>query len=683
MRGRSGAVHGPAGDPRRVGFVGRRGPLGLFAAQLAAPDDPGRRRIMWIHGIGGVGKSTLVDELRQIAIGRGAVTAKVDDSVRGVAEALDAIATQFAGQGRPLKRFAGQVAEYRRARAFAELDAVPAGPASVVTRTAVGFGLHAARAIPGVGVVAGVADPMQLAEQADQFRGRVAHRLRRDGDPRPFLDPAEALSPGFAEALTQVAARAQIVLFFDTYERTGAFLDEWLQALLAGRYGPLPDALTWVLSGRGGMDPHRWGPLLPMVADVPVEPFSLAESREFLDAQQVTEPRVREVLLAVSDRLPLHLAMLADRHPDSPEAVGDFTGDAVDCFLRWEADPQLRALAVSAALPRWINRDVLDALTSCQQNTSETSSDGPSRWSWLLAQSFVTRRSGRCHYHEVVRTAMIRVARSESPARWRRTHALLAERHAVWRGDLGGTDMWADAMWHEHRLEEAYHRLCADPVHALAEALAGAVHAGRVGESGYGMWARMFEQAGTDAASSELRRWAERLTTALNTAPDGASAGHHQGGAARSASAGSSGTGFLSVLLASGLLSTRNRAGGHVCGTVRAARAPAARPSPTSTGPSPSTRICRGHCPAAARPIGGWVGRRRPSPTSNAPWSSLPTTPPPGPTWPGATWPSGTTGPRTPISPAPWTSSRETPGPSSASVRRFSDKSASRRPWRP
>ena len=165
---------------------------------------------------------------------------------------------------------------------------------------------------------------------------------------------------------------------------------------------------------------------------------------------------------------------------------------------------------MAAALPRSVNEDTLAILT-------DSGHDGTGLFAWLRAQPFVTYVAGRCHYHEVVRAAMIRLARGQSPARWRRQHLSLAAEHGVWRREISDEDRWSDPMWREHRLEETYHRLCAEGANALPEALSSIVHADSQSEELRGQWAQMLIQAGTDADIATVRRWGERLKSALLT----------------------------------------------------------------------------------------------------------------------------------------------------------------------
>jgi tetratricopeptide (TPR) repeat protein len=500
------------GRQQAAGFVGREGPLAQFQANLAVPvGDPARRLVFFIHGDGGVGKTSLMMQMREIAAEHGSLTAYLDESVFGVPDAMHVIAVELARQGEPMKRFTRLFDTYRKRRHEVETDRdAPPEAAVFLTSTAVRVGLHAARAVPGVGGLTDAVDAASLAEQADRFRKFLGTKFRSHQDVAMLLSPAQALTPVFVEELAAIGGRRAFGLFLDTYERTGPILDDWLIALLAGRYGPLPPNLVVTIAGRSSMDTERWAPYLVTVADTPLAPFTEVEARQFLAKQQITDQRIVEVMLAVSGRLPLLLATLAKNHPQDPAQIGDPSGDAVERFLKWETDQQRRVLAVAAALPRSVNEDTLAVLASDGADCTEL-------FAWLRAQPFVTYQAGRCHYHEVVRATMIRLARGQSPTRWRQQHRSLADQHQAWRREIGEQDAWSDPVWREHRLEETYHRLCADGARSLPDALSGIVQAGSESDAVRGQWAQMLTQAGTDADAATVRDWGERLESALLT----------------------------------------------------------------------------------------------------------------------------------------------------------------------
>jgi hypothetical protein len=112
--------------------------------------------------------------------------------------------------------------------------------------------------------------------------------------------------------------------------------------VLDGDYGDLPESLVLTIAGRHPLNPGDWADYAPVLADVPIVPFTEAEARQLLTAKGVTDERVIEVILTVSGRLPLLVATLAGNQPTDPGQVGDPSGDAVERFLKWEPDDERR-----------------------------------------------------------------------------------------------------------------------------------------------------------------------------------------------------------------------------------------------------------------------------------------------------------------------------------------------------
>jgi tetratricopeptide (TPR) repeat protein len=498
-----------------AGFVARADELARFRANLALPvDDPGRRFVFAIHGDGGVGKTLLSRRLRELADGHGSATAWADERVFGVPEAMQAISVDLSRAGVDTGGFDKLLANYLRRRQEAADDPnAPAGTATFITKTVVRVGLSAVKAAPGAGGLADSIDKDTAAEQADLLRQYLARKFRRHEDVRLLLSPVEVLSPAFTEALARAGRRRPLALFFDTYEQTGTFLDSWLRQVLDGNYGQLPADLVVTIAGRHALDMSAWSGYTGVMASVPLVPFTEAEARQFLSGRGVTGERVIQVILKVSGRLPLLLAMLAENQPADPEKVGDPSGSAVERFLTWETDQTRRSLAVTAALPRVVNEDVLGVLASAG---GLDAGERGRLFGWLRSLPFVTADAGRCSYHEVVRTAMIRLERSQSPARWRERHQALAAAHQTWASQVSAEDAWADPRWRDLRLEAAYHLLCSDPSAELTGVLTGLAYALDQGRAVAVQWAQMIAQAGGDTGAAVISDWGQRLDESLS-----------------------------------------------------------------------------------------------------------------------------------------------------------------------
>ncbi|MFH8346079.1 tetratricopeptide repeat protein [Streptomyces sp. NPDC018045] len=509
---------------RGDGFVGRDGELAAFRANLARdPADPDFRFLHHLRGQGGVGKTSLVQRFEQMARERGALTVYTDESVHGVPEAMAEISARLGRQGSPLKSFDKLLATYRERRHEAEAalagpdepggEAPPSPGSMLIARAGVaGMGL-----IPGAGPLAGAMDTTQLARGTDRLRGRIGARLRNHDDVRLVLSPVEVLTPVFVRELGEAADTVPVLaLFFDTHEATGPLLDTWLRdVLFSDRYGPLAPNVMVTLSGRDALDPSCWADHLDHVTDVPLDAFTEAEARRFLAARDITDAETVEVILRLTGRLPVLVSTLAENRPHAAEAVDDPSDTAVERFLKWETDPVRREAALAAALPRHLDEDVY------REAVDAAAAD---HFGWLCALPFVTGRGGRWQYHEVVRTAMLRLQRRRSPRVWAERHGRLAAAARRWReecaGDRGPAECRRDGRWREFRLREIYHALCADPRVFLAEALSEVTRTAQYEPPAVRLVAETVRQAGKDADAPEARDWGARLTAALD-GPEG------------------------------------------------------------------------------------------------------------------------------------------------------------------
>ncbi|WP_217554076.1 tetratricopeptide repeat protein [Streptomyces sp. GbtcB6] len=518
---------------RRSGFIGRRGELSVFRENLNRdPAGDAFQYIFHVHGQAGVGKTSLVRQWETVARERQAVTAYLDDDVHSVIEAMETISTQLGRQQVVLKRFEKLLAVYRQRRHEAEALQIGAAgpeaagsaaetgqspPASVSSMVMAQAGLAGLGLVPGLGAVAGAMDPQQLAQSTDRLRAALSARLRNHDDVQLVLSPVQMLTPVFLQDLAEAAERHDwMVLFFDVFEQTGPVLNTWLRDVLTGEeYGELPVNLVAVLSGQGRLDTRCWGDHLELVAEVPLEVFTEEEARRLLAARGVTDPDVIEVVLQLTGRLPVLVDLLAQTRPHNTGEIGDPSDTAVERFLKWETHPHRRTTALACALPLQLDEDLFRTVAP------ETAAD---EYAWLRGLPFVTGEAGRCRYHDVVRTPMLRLQRTQSPAHWQQQHTLLADTHRqrarILEEALTTDQHWADGAWREHRLNETYHRLCADPRQALPDALGQVIHACDQGAAVLRRWSQILAQAGTDSDTTALTTWSRSLTPPAPDADD-------------------------------------------------------------------------------------------------------------------------------------------------------------------
>ncbi|MEA5616675.1 tetratricopeptide repeat protein, partial [Cronbergia sp. UHCC 0137] len=496
-------------ERQQSGFVGREDQIKHFRENLTLPVES-RMFLFNIWGQGGVGKSTLLKQFRKIAEDAKTITAYIDEAEKTVPDVLGRLAEDLENKGYKLPQFSERYKVYRQKRQELETDPdAPQGFSAFVGKTFAKTGLRLARQIPVGGAMVGLVDEDALANQAGEWSSYIAKKLTNKDEVLLVNEPVEILTPLFLEDIVKITEKVDIALFLDTYERTGEFLDSWLRDTLEGRYGEIPPKLLFIIAGRNELDQNLWAGYEGVLARFPLEAFTEEEAKQYLTRKGITNNAVVEVILSLSGRLPLLVAMLADAHPTDPKQINEPSNSAVERFLKWVDDPKRRQVALDAALSRFLNRDIVAALRG------EEAAD--ELFNWLKETSFVNERTDGWVYHDIVRTQMLRHKRLTSPQGWADLHGKLAGYYGSLRDglELAEENKYTDPIWQNYALNCLYHRLCQSPQKslnlALNEFLAGLKKKRNFAES----FAEIMVQAGKDADFREVKDWGEQLVNGL------------------------------------------------------------------------------------------------------------------------------------------------------------------------
>jgi tetratricopeptide (TPR) repeat protein len=496
---------------QQSGFVGREDQVNQFRQNLELPLEDDRRRFLFnVWGQGGVGKSTLLRQFRKIAEEAKIISAYIDEAEKSVPEVMGRLAEELEKQDHKLTQFTERYKVYRQKRNELETDPeAPQGFSAFVGKTIAKTGVRLARRVPVGGAVFDFVDEDAVATQAGEWASYVAKKLTNKDEVRLIQEPVEVLTPLFLQDISKIAEKTAIALFFDTYERTGEFLDNWLQEILEGRHGEIPLNTLMVIAGRQDLDKNRWANYEGLIVRFPLEPFTDEEAQQYLTKKGITNSRVIEVILQLSGKLPLLIGMLADAHPNDPNQVVEPSNSAVERFLKWIDDPKRRQVALDAAIPRGLNRDIVAHLRG-EQEADEL-------FSWLKETSFVNERTDGWAYHDVVKTQMLRHKRLSSPQDWADIHSKLSNYYDTLRNDLQveEEEKQRDPTWQSHTLNVWYHSLCQSPQKNLPVVLNEFLVALKNQRQFAQKCAETMLQAGKDVDFSEVQRWGEQLVNGL------------------------------------------------------------------------------------------------------------------------------------------------------------------------
>ncbi|AUB36818.1 Tetratricopeptide [Nostoc flagelliforme CCNUN1] len=496
---------------QQSGFVGREDQVNQFRQNLTLPPEDDRRRFLYnVWGQGGVGKSTLLRQFRKIADEAKIISAYIDEAEKTIPEVMGRLAEELERQGHKLTQFTERYKVYRQKRQELETDPeAPQGFSAFVGKTMVKTGVRLARRVPVGGAVFDFVDEDAFATQAGEWASYVAKKITNKDEVRLVQEPEEVLTPLFLQDIFKIAKETTVVLFFDTYERTGEFLDNWLREILEGRHGEVSLNILITIAGRQELDKNHWASYEGLIARFPLEPFTEEEAQQYLSRKGITDNRIIEVILRLSGNLPLLVGMLADAHPNDPNQVIEPSSSAVERFLKWVDDPKRQQVALDAAIPRCLNRDVMAKLRG-EEEADEL-------FSWLKETSFVNERTDGWAYHDVVKTQMLRHKRLASPQGWAEIHGKLAKYYDSVRNDLQleEEEKQRDPSWQSHTLNMLYHNLCQSPQKNLSVALNEFLTALKNQRKFAQQYAETILQAGKDADSAEVQRWGKQLANGL------------------------------------------------------------------------------------------------------------------------------------------------------------------------
>ncbi|MFE4593889.1 hypothetical protein [Streptomyces laurentii] len=332
-------------------FFNREGILAAYDEELRGVAD--RPRILNVVGVGGIGKSRLLQELRNRTPDH-CRTARLDlqlPTMRQQEDALAVLRVEFGAQGVQFDRFdIAYAVLWQRVHPQLQLNpkTTPFAQESEVLRSI----LDDAMGLPVFGTAAGL---MRLTGRAITNRKR---RQRIESDPTlqeldslSTTELGHAVSYLFAEEMRASAAERPYVLYVDAYEALvptplpggrSYGSDAWLRDLL----GQLHGGLT-VLASREEL---RWAVYDPDWASVirrsELDGLPMAARLDLLAQAGITEvPRQRSIARA-SEGLPFYLHLAVDTHLQNAAGRGS-TGTAeeiVQRFLQHVSPDEVRIL---------------------------------------------------------------------------------------------------------------------------------------------------------------------------------------------------------------------------------------------------------------------------------------------------------------------------------------------------
>ena len=497
---------------QKAKFIGRNEHLDLFKNNLGS-DDP--TLIFNIYGQGGVGKTHLSKQYKATAEEYKCLTAYTDESIKSILQWMESVSKQFKEKNADLSEFDKRYKIYLQETKKLETDPdKPKGTLKTLVRTATKGALKEGKKwVPGGELIGSFLDEDGIATATSEWLDFTYKKISNKDEVELVLEPIKVLTPLFLKGINKYADDYAFICFFiDTFEETSKILEQWLLELLQDdKHGDLPGNILLVIAGREELPPNHWSELDDLIQKIPLEPFTPEEAEDYFIAHGITDEAVKADIVELSNRIPVWMAWLVNTARNNPANLNDPCEGAVERFLQWEKDDTKRRLALTAAIPRKLNQDVLECFL-------EDKNQCRPYFDWLCTQPFMQRRGDYWAYHNIVRDQMLRYLRTRSPKDWTQRHLALRDYYLSLQEGLGieENERFTHATWLAHEQEYLYHALCAQPDQSIPEVMRA--FARNLYERTFAsslIFGELLEAAGKDHAHEISKGWGLRINISL------------------------------------------------------------------------------------------------------------------------------------------------------------------------
>lgn len=311
-------------EKKRRQFTNRENEISLFLTLLEATEP--EYNILAIHGMAGVGKSTLLGEFERICAEREVLVVRIDGSEhKSAMEILKVIRQHF---GERLEAFSDSDENFER---YLQLRRQ----------------LHAEGTIePEIDVLYGIV----TKPEADFY-----------------LNAQSILAEKLLTSLEAVT-ETRFVVLIDSYEKISE-LDDWVRN---GIVANLPENVVVAISGREELK-GRWEEWRPLIKSIELLSFDHELTREYLRKRGVEEKDLIEEIFKFTQGHPLCLALSADLTRASELTANNFVKEPqkfviidslIERIMQQLSSPLMRSVLEVCAVVRYFNEDVLDYMST-------------------------------------------------------------------------------------------------------------------------------------------------------------------------------------------------------------------------------------------------------------------------------------------------------------------------------
>ena len=363
---------------RAQDFIGRENVIQHF--RLNCLDTTPRDLIFVLQGIPGVGKSTTMLRLREIAGEYGIFSTYIDSSIatpvreKAVLRLMHGIARQFAENGIPLTQFDERYHEF--ITVMHQISEDEQAPGRLYD------------------VIGGLQDRDPWHQKAWDTYLRERYSVNACA---LVQQPVDTLTQLFVHDLNTWALVKRIILCIDDWQLLDEQVGTWLLALISN--GELSTKIWMILATRAKLTAD-WDRVRPILKLYDLVGFTELETRTYLTRYGIEDGERASDIVVFTNGLPILVKLLSSARQG---IAGDLALSPLDRYFKWLSRAQRRVVLL-ASVPRCIDTQVLGAVLG---------EEGGKWFDWLKQANLLNLKGDVWIYHPALRQKFLVWVRRE------------------------------------------------------------------------------------------------------------------------------------------------------------------------------------------------------------------------------------------------------------------------------
>lgn len=264
-------------------FIGRENEIDFFQRNLALDsDDLEHKNIIYISGIGGVGKTTLLQKFIFLSKEDGNIYTYLDEDIKSVEDFLFRIVYQFQEQGLQMSsKFETIYREIGEIKKQAILTTEETNKDALTSKDV-------------------VKKSVIIEDETIKVASKI-HQLKT------------TLSEEFTEQLFNIDEKRKICFFIDSFEATKYIIGDWLRNFLSQKYGEIPANILITIASRNSINEDNLNLVPSLTQEIHLSSFSEKEATELLKQKGINDINQIKSLFKFSNGIPVLLALMSEK----------------------------------------------------------------------------------------------------------------------------------------------------------------------------------------------------------------------------------------------------------------------------------------------------------------------------------------------------------------------------------